>query len=387
VLLTSLASVVVGVGVVEGAGRVFLALRPSYEVIFLEPDRAVGWKQVPDFRYTWTGIHWFAADFSVPIETNSLGFRDREWDPAKPAGLVRVALLGDSFVEALQVPFERTAAQLLEAKLTARAAAADASTRWEVLNFGISNYSVGQYLLVWEGYARRFGPDFVFAFVSEIQGARTVSRREEGGFRGTRDRSLWIRPTFRVHEGRLIREPARDYEEFVVVQEQVIRREFGGERTRRRESSVLAHVLRSWWPGSAGSRRVDPLLPEAEEPRQIRRINLAILEELDAQVRAAGGSLVIVDASRYFDARSPLPRALRTFSARRRIGYVELSEDLLRANASGLATHWPNDGHLNELGNEIFADALYAWLAGRGAARGSGPSRDHGSQPTSAGDG
>src|SRR5262245_12197962 len=115
--LANLFAALVALLAVEVAGRVFLRAWPSYEVLFLEPDRAVGWKLVPGQRFTWTGIHWYARDFSVDVETNSLGFRDRERSVAKPPDTIRVALLGDSFVEALQVPLEETAGQLLEQSL------------------------------------------------------------------------------------------------------------------------------------------------------------------------------------------------------------------------------------------------------------------------------
>jgi hypothetical protein len=127
---------------VEAAGQIVLFFHPSYEVLFLEPDRALGWKQVPGMQWTWTGVHWYAMDFSVGIQTNSRGFRDREREPAKPGGVVRIALLGDSFVEALQVPLEKTAGQLLETRLNV--AHGDSKPRYEVLNFGISNYGVGR---------------------------------------------------------------------------------------------------------------------------------------------------------------------------------------------------------------------------------------------------
>jgi hypothetical protein len=46
--------------------------------------------------------------FSTEIEVNSAGFRDREHSIEKQAGTRRVVLLGDSFLEAIQVPFDRS---------------------------------------------------------------------------------------------------------------------------------------------------------------------------------------------------------------------------------------------------------------------------------------
>ena len=55
--------------------------------------------------------------FSNVIKTNSLGFHSREYSLEKPEGVFRIAVIGDSFIEASQVPIEKTFAYLLEEKL------------------------------------------------------------------------------------------------------------------------------------------------------------------------------------------------------------------------------------------------------------------------------
>jgi hypothetical protein len=240
---------------------------------------------------------WWARDFSVDLVTNSHGFRDRERSVTKPTGTIRLALLGDSFVEAIQVPLDITAGGLLERRLNApvEAAHSPAGPRYEVLNFGISNYGVGQYLLPWEAYASAFSPDYVFAFVAGFHMARTVERYETGAFRATARRSLWIRPSFRLRAGDLVREPARDFDEFVRVQEQLIREEFAGQRMRRRESSVVGHYVRwSWPPRDADGPRLpaQPVPGDVQPgPEKALEINLRVLRELGAQVAEFRGRL------------------------------------------------------------------------------------------------
>jgi hypothetical protein len=67
-------------------------------------------------------------------------------------------MLGDSFVEALQVPLDSCTAKRLEARLNRQAAA---GTRYEVLNFGVSGYGTCQQLLLLEELALSFQPDLV----------------------------------------------------------------------------------------------------------------------------------------------------------------------------------------------------------------------------------
>ncbi len=360
-----------GILALEAIGQLWALLRPSYDVVFLEPHPVVGWTLVPQLRWTWTEQSWHAGDFSVPVTANSLGFRDVERARSKPDGVARVALVGDSMVEALQVPLERTAAALHGKKLNAGIGALPGDAlRWEVLNFGISGYSVGQYLLVWEEYVRQFEPDTVFVFVSALQMRRTLRGYAMGAFSATRERRLWVRPTFRLEGGALIREPARDFADFVNVQHDLVAAEFDGKRMRRRRESVVGYYA-TRMPrvrgrnADAAAQRADALQKRALRrfDRQMLPVNLEIIAELDRQVGRAGGRLVVVNAVRYHDEQAEeLAEALDAFCETRGIDRVDLATPLLRAHSEGIPTRWTRDVHFNKAGNEIFAETLRHWL-------------------------
>jgi hypothetical protein len=92
-------------------------------------------------------------------------------------------------------------------------------------------------------------------------------------------------------------------------------------------------------------------------------INRKIIEELGRQVGDVGGRLVVVDASRYFGDRESVAAALREVCRENRLGYIPLYEHLSKANAEGISTRWADDGHFNEVGNEILAKGLFDWIA------------------------
>ena len=140
----------------EAAAQLLVLVSPSYEVLFLQPHPRLGWTQVPNLSWRWAGHYWYAADFSVDVKTNPLGFRDKPRKFRESRGVKASGTLGDSFIEAVQVPFNQTAGQILENKLNASIVGGNYGKQWEVLNFGISNYGVGQYLLVWDEYVRKF---------------------------------------------------------------------------------------------------------------------------------------------------------------------------------------------------------------------------------------
>ena len=91
------------------------------------------------------------------------GLRDGEHPLAKPAGTLRIAVLGDSCVEALQVPAEETFVKRLESELAACPAVA--GRRVETLNFGVSGYGTAQELITLRREVWKYHPDLVLLAV------------------------------------------------------------------------------------------------------------------------------------------------------------------------------------------------------------------------------
>jgi lysophospholipase L1-like esterase len=346
---------------IEFAGQAYATLHPAYEGLTMEPDRAIGWKLTPGLAWISTGNSWYARDYSVPVQDNALGFRDRERAETRAQGTLRVAVLGDSFVQAVQVPLEKTATQLLEAKL--RAAPPAGFTSAEVLNFGISNHGVGQYLLTWEAYARRFAPERVAIFVGGFHMRRSVAKYEGSLVDPSRPR-LWIRPTFSLAgDGSLVREPARDYEKFVAAQREAIEKVFGGERMRRAPRGLFLAPYAQELGRLFGL--VSPEEPWKPLPERTLDINLKVVAELGDQLKASGARLAVADASLYFEPRdAAVAQALERLCKDRGLEYIPLSNRLLEANRAGEKTRWAHDGHFNEAGNRIFAEALFDWVKG-----------------------
>lgn len=86
---------------------------------------------------------------------NSFGMRNREVLFEKPAGVIRIAVIGDSATEAIQVADAETFCQRLENKLNAQAG----QKKFEVLNFGVSAYNGAQEYVMFKERALKFHPD------------------------------------------------------------------------------------------------------------------------------------------------------------------------------------------------------------------------------------
>ena len=98
------------------------------------------------------------------VHINSAGLRDREHSIVKPSNTIRIALLGDSYCEALQVPMEQTFWWLLKQKL--ESCDQFAGKHLEIINFGVSGYGTGQELITLQQQVWQYSPDIVMLLVT-----------------------------------------------------------------------------------------------------------------------------------------------------------------------------------------------------------------------------
>jgi lysophospholipase L1-like esterase len=95
----------------------------------------------------------------VSVSINSDGLRDREFTRAKPPGVYRIMMLGDSTTLGWGVRAEDTAAKSLERKLNTHVPTG--YTRVEVMNTGVGNYDTVQEATYYETIGRTYHPDLV----------------------------------------------------------------------------------------------------------------------------------------------------------------------------------------------------------------------------------
>lgn len=118
-----------------------------------QPDKQLGWTLRP-------GIDaWFTSEGRARVAVNAAGWRDEEHALAKPPGVFRIAVLGDSYAEAMQVAPAETFWGQLPQQLSR--CGFGGGRKIEVLNFGVSGYGTAQEYLVLESQALRYRPDLV----------------------------------------------------------------------------------------------------------------------------------------------------------------------------------------------------------------------------------
>ncbi len=179
-----LAALLLGVVVAEAVLRVIDFSYPNYYRYDFETGAAL--------RPGAEG--WWREEGESYVRINAQGMRDdRNISPSKPDNVFRVAVLGDSYAEALQVDVEKTFWRLLEKKLNA--CGFSPGKRVEVLNFGVSGYSTAQELIALRHRVKPFRPDFVILAFLSGNDVRDNSKDIAGAY---------PRPYFHLQNGQLL---------------------------------------------------------------------------------------------------------------------------------------------------------------------------------------
>jgi hypothetical protein len=243
---------------------------------------------------------WQTIEGRARVEINRAGMRDRDHPLEPPPNTLRIAVLGDSFAEAVQVPVDETFWARMGQDL--RGCGALRGRAVEVLNFAVSGYSTAQALLTYRHRVRPFRPDLVLlAFFAGND--LTENRRSLDGD--------LLRPYFTLREGRLV--PDTGFRDSVEYQR-------GTSLAGRIEDWLIEHLrlvqmalrARDVWRLWRGEGPVAPTASELDEPGVDERVYRlptepeweeawAVTEEIIGQLareaRADGASFVLASAS------------------------------------------------------------------------------------------
>jgi hypothetical protein len=156
-----LVSLAVNLGVSAGSTAIFLLLCELVVFRFLLPGSDVPWNSFANdvVRYApnQTGIWRVRNEIRAPFAINSEGWNSGVGDYAvdRRPGTLRVAVVGDSYVEALQVPHDRSLGEQLAGHL------GRPDRLVEVYRFGIGGAPLSQYLHMIEREVARYRPDWI----------------------------------------------------------------------------------------------------------------------------------------------------------------------------------------------------------------------------------
>lgn len=361
---------------------------------FWQPDPLLGARLIPGKTGWWTQEE---LEFRVPIRINTQGFRDVEHTAAKPAGVTRVLVLGDSFIEALQVPLEDTFSRRLERELNR--GGDEKSARYEVVSMGVSGYGTASQLLAYQRYGRAYRPDVVLLAFYPGNDVRNNSEELEPVLRPVYDAAGALERIEGVqrNRGRPTRNPLRWLAQRSEAYRFVRKRLLTGRPALARrlaESGLIASEALKEVPTQDGV-PVDYWVYAAEtrpEWERAWRRTEDLLGTLRAAAQADGAHLVIaivtarehiypeswreiVDANpamqgRRWDLAAPEKRVER-WCADNEVPCVALSPAFLAGRDAGARLHYVHDGHWTAAGHALAAATVASalrerpWLSAR----------------------
>jgi hypothetical protein len=335
-----------------------------------EPDRDIGWKFAPGREY------WFFAENDHPItgRINALGWRDRERSVKKPPRTYRIAVLGDSYVEAFQVELERTFMALAEdAYRSVRVPGYDTV---EVMSFGRSGMSPAEESIVLRRDVLPCDPDVVVLLftpnndIADVNPATAVDLYRPF-FHRTHNDSLVLDASFRQRRGFRLREAITPLKQHSALVSLVIER-----YNTLRQARAHARVHRVDEAGLTRAHRICTAEPDSVFAGNYALCKLLIAamarecERWDAQLCLAAVPLVYrEDAVAEMRAADPsfdpdfFDRDLGAFAAGHQISFFPMTRGFAERAKGGVSLHW---GHWNYAGHEAAFELLLA--PGRGVA-------------------
>jgi hypothetical protein len=264
---------------------------------------------------------WYRKENNVYVRVNGDGLRDREHPKEKPANTIRIALLGDSYAEALQVPMEDAFWEVMRRKLD-QCPDFTQERQVEVINFGVSGYGTAQELITLREKVWSYSPDVVMLAVTTnndiSDNLRALKKTDEIPYFVLRDGKLSLDDSFRETRAFRLRESAmsrlgawiRDHCRVIQAFHQAHHAIKGYIAYRRARSQVAQaqpsqpENVKNNAAGDAGGAGdelgTDNLIyrePNGETWNEAWRVTEALLIEMRNEVRAHGARMVVVTLS------------------------------------------------------------------------------------------
>src|SRR6266508_3811656 len=332
---------------------------------------------------------WYRSEGHAYFKINSDGLRDREHSLAKRANAIRIAVLGDSVVEAMQVEEDRNVSRVLDRKLSECEALGGKQV--EVINFGSSGYSTAHELLTLRHQVWKYKPDIVLLTfftgndVRDNSGKLNVEPLSPF-FYYEGDRLVLDTSFRRAYRSGRVADTMRELRDGVVARSRVAQLFYEARRHwRARGKDGLAARGDGTEPGVDNHVFSPPKSPDWEEAW---RITEGLLTTMSLEVRAKDARFLLVTVSSGIqlhpdlDVRQAFQKRfgiddlfypdsrLKRFAERQGITVLTLAPSLAayaqehRVFLHGFSNSRLGTGHWNEEGHRVAGEIIARWMCG-----------------------
>lgn len=150
-ILVCITAIILSIILLEIGLRLLLPM----ESIFIQNDALLGYRHIPNK----TGIWLRETESPNKITINSKGLRDTEHSYEKNESIFRILLLGDSYIQGLQVKTDDMLSKKLERLLNY-----GKKQKFEVINAGVQGYSTGIENLYFQTEGIKYNPDLIILY-------------------------------------------------------------------------------------------------------------------------------------------------------------------------------------------------------------------------------
>ena len=358
-----------GVALAALAGEAYLRLTKPFMRSFLPLEFVpnVGYLRPPNTEIR----HTDGLDFWNVSRTNSLGFLDREPPtPDRAKATCHVSIIGDSFVEAREVPIQDKLQVRLEELAADRLPRLDVTTS----AFGMANTGQIQQLPFYDQYARRLHPRLlVLVFVNNdfynnapvVVGSRRSGREKKLTVKRRSDGTLdlaWVLPRYP-----LPRSPRPPASWTARAAKKAVERSWLALWLRAKRNALYpadqeqwlirftealtrAHAMRFW------------AAPVFEDGLQY---TVFALEQFRERARRDGANLLILTTHTLKTRGTPTFERLSKMAAALGIPVIDQTDYIFRQGASLTDARWRHEGHWNPAGHQWAAEALLEYIEQR----------------------
>jgi hypothetical protein len=339
-------ALLIGMAVAFAVGMLFyeafLRFSGSSGPSVVESDETFGLRLKRDMHYIFVN-----EGFSLG-KINHYGYMGPGYPPEKPEGVVRIALMGDSYVAGHHMFDRHHFRSLIERDLNDLP-----GVRVEVLNFGFPAINFEQMYVYYEVFARRFSPDYVLYFIGTSSLNNPVD--EVGPRLKLEADTLQIDNSFRKTGA------------FARVKRLDLLRQLGLFSLIRKAKQIYGQgsgpeiVFDKFYWLAKGGRGDEKTRKEPEEKPKRIAINHAVVERLASDNRRAADGLE-ESATSILVIRDGLPRTFIDFAGATGLELFDPNPGLDSLEAAGIDPHYwkgsQRNGHWNQYAHRVVAAYL-----------------------------
>ena len=324
----------------------------------------------PNVSFVYGGHPGFVKEFTVAGRWNSLGFNDKDYLFDKPENTFRIVVLGDSYVEALQVPLEKSFHKIMEKQLNEKW-----DQNFEVISFGVSGNGARRNFELLLEHGIKFEPDLVIMEFLEGNDVRNDSVSLQVLQRRQAEKLNQITPILFQPEAYQANERMphflRKSRLLEVVGQGIVNLKY---KHRRKSASPEEAIP---FDNLVYAGRMDKNWQRAWDitlEHILKGTELSLSVGADFVVVAFNETATMTeDARKAFLARLPLTekfgwdldhprRIVRSFCADHKIRFLDLNPIFGAEARKGTPLHYPHDGHWNESGHQLAAQSILQYL-------------------------